>query len=75
MAHNHSTPQSVLDAPARTFTAIVVHEGATRRERRHGVASSMKPTDLRLYLSTANVPATSDRERKVRHGRKARWNR
>ena len=71
MAHHNSTPQSVLDAPSRTFATIVAHSGATRQERRHGVALSMKPADHALYLRTPNAPHVS---RATRRGKKVRRN-
>jgi hypothetical protein len=75
MAHHKSTPQSIIDAPSRTFTALVIHEGATRQERRHGIGDGMKPQDEAIYMTTANHTHTSTRERKIRRGRKARFNR
>jgi len=70
MSHG-STPKSVLEAPQRTLTRLVVHEGATRQERRRGIALSMKPLDLVVYRATQNVPFVSDAPRR---GKKVRRN-
>jgi hypothetical protein len=75
MAHHNNTPRSILDAPKRTVTPLIVHEGATRHERRHGLGLTMKLADQAIYMTTANGTHTSSKVRKVRHGRKARWNR
>jgi hypothetical protein len=71
MAHHASTPQSVLSAPSPTVVVVVAHHGATRQEHRHGISSSMKPADLRIYRLTRNVPyvrTTPRRGRKVVRG-------
>jgi hypothetical protein len=75
MAHHNSTPRSVLDAPRRTFTPLVIHEGATRQERRHGLSLTMELADQAIYMTTANHLHGSDKVSKARRGRKARWNR
>ena len=71
MAHHNSTPKSVLDAPKQTVMPLVVHEGITRQERRHGVPTSMKPVELLIYRRTRNVPFVSDERRR---GKKVRRN-
>lgn len=68
MAHHNSTPQTVLDAPKSTPTLVHATTGYNRAERRHGAV-------LKRETSEPNTPAASPRVRKVRRGRKARWNR
>lgn len=60
MAHHNRTPQSVLDAPVSQSLVI----WPLPKKRR-----------LRLFESTKFGPYTSPKVRKVRRGRKARWNR
>ena len=50
MASHNSTPQSVLDAPTQTITAISEQDGLTRKERREYFAEYGK------HLPTANMP-------------------
>ena len=81
MAHHASTPQSVLDAPTFAPVTTYAQHGYSRSERRHGVYS---PPNMTAEARTAaaimaseagrNAPATSAKVKKVRKGRKARFN-
>lgn len=78
MAHHTSTPGAVLNAPARTFSPLVAHQGAARAERRQGITI---PAALghhaaaaylrRLAAAGRNEPFVST---VVRRGRKVRRN-
>lgn len=81
LCRNGQTPQSVLDAPRLRPLTISHQRGYSRQERRHGLRPQVMSKDARdaahaeAVASGRNVPATATRERKVRKGRKARFNR
>lgn len=82
MAHHNSTPISVLDAPTLTREVVSPQRGYSRSERRHGVYSppgmSKEAREVAAQEASEagrNTPATTDRVRKIRKGRKARFNR
>lgn len=72
MAWHNSTPISVLEAPKPSNFAMVTHEGASRRERRHGLIGSYTPIERLMLLRTRNttfVRGTTRRGKKVRRHR------
>lgn len=74
MAHHNSTPSTVLDAPTSKPVAVSSQLGFSRQERRHGTAAVKEAYDDAVAAGK-NAPHASAKVSKVRHGRKARWNR
>jgi hypothetical protein len=66
MAHHNSTPQRVLDAPVSQPVVI----WPLPKPKRKGLLRRAT-----AFESTKFGPYTSPKVRKVRRGRKARWNR
>lgn len=84
MAHHNNTPQRILDAPTVKPETVSRQAARSRSERRHGIvipqARSGNPmaTTMALLAAAAekpNAPVVGAKKRKVRRGRKARWNR
>lgn len=85
MAHHNSTPRRVLEAPVLTPEVVVPQRSRSRRERRHGIylpphvtVANPMARSLAVLLANQqppNAPQVSTRVRKVRRGRKARFNR
>lgn len=74
--YHGSTPQSVLDAPKLQPVTVSEQQGFTRAEKRHPRVIAAMSVPLRISVSRKgpNTPYVSDRVRKVRRGRKARFN-
>lgn len=57
MAHNNSTPASVLEAPKFSPVVIYPNLGFTRSERRHGLTYKHSPEEMAARQAAGkNVP-------------------